>query len=415
MMDSDLLQQINHCPEKAVVIIGAGAAGIFAAIQVKTLNPALEVIVLEKAAVFLSKVKISGGGRCNVTHGCFDPRGLVKSYPRGEKELLGPFHRFDPQDTIDWFEKRGALLKIEADGRVFPVTNQSQTIIDTLMHEVKRLHIHVIGCEGVTQVSKQKGLFHVILKADRVLQCKSLLLATGSSPQGHLMAQSLGHTLESSVPSLFTFNLPRSPLHALSGVSVPYARVTLPVMKRAYEGPLLITHFGLSGPAVLKLSAWSAKELYACDYKTQVEVSWAPHLSFEEVKCDLDQLKKMKPKMKTELLAPYHLPKSLWKHLCQEQGHKIAAHLSQSDIEHLAQRICQDQYEMEGKTTHKEEFVTCGGVVLSEVNFKTFESKKTEGLFFAGEILNIDGITGGFNFQNAWTTAYIAGCTIAGS
>ncbi|MGR3911833.1 MAG: aminoacetone oxidase family FAD-binding enzyme [Candidatus Rhabdochlamydia sp.] len=413
MIDSDLLQLVNTHPHQTAVIIGGGAAGIFAAIQVKEKNPSLHVIVLEKSAVFLSKVRISGGGRCNVTHSCFDPQQLVKFYPRGFKELLGPFHTFQPKDTISWYEERGALLKVEKDGRMFPTTNQSQTIINTLMQEVSRLGIHLVGCEPATAISKEEDLFHIQLKNERLLLCRSIMLATGSSSQGLLLAESLGHSSEKSVPSLFTFNLPSASLLHLSGVSVPHARVSLPHMKQSYEGPLLITHFGLSGPAVLKLSAWSAKELYAAEYKTEVRVNWAPHLTLEEVKEDLFKWKKKKPSTKVELLALYDLPKSLWKHLTQPWEGKILSHLSLKDMELLSQRVCQDTYQMEGKTTHKEEFVTCGGVKLNEVNFKTMESKKTPGLFFGGEVLNIDGITGGFNFQNAWTTGYIAGLSMA--
>ncbi len=341
-----------------LVVIGGGAAGIFAAICAKTAHPQAQVVVLEKTGVLLSKVKVSGGGRCNVTHACFEPGLLVKNYPRGEKELLGPFHRFQPRDIVEWFQSRGVRLKTEPDGRMFPVTNSSSTIIECLLTEARKLGVEIRLQQRVEKI--EKG-FKIYLKDKEPLQCQSLILATGSSPEGFQFAQSLGHAIVPPVPSLFTFNVPTSPLKDLSGVSVPAATVTLGPYSRT--GPLLITHFGFSGPAILKLSAWGAKYLHEKNYKTEFIIDWGEIES---------------------------LPKSLRNKLSTSK----------------------ETYLMDGKTTHKEEFVTCGGIDLKEVHFKTMESKICPGLFFAGEILNIDGITGGFNFQNAWTTGYLAGSSV---
>ncbi len=335
------------------VVIGGGAAGFFAAIKALEQGP---VVILEKSQRVLSKVKISGGGRCNVTHHCFDPKELITHYPRGAKELLGPFHRFGPQDTVDWFSKRGVELKTEKDGRMFPVTDSSETIIKTLMEGAQRAELirgaHVTGIGPDLTVYLRKG---ESIKADRII------LATGGTREGHRIAASLGHTVVEPVPSLFTFNVPTSPLLDLSGISVPNATVCLPEFKLAYSGPLLITHWGFSGPAILKLSAFGSRHLHACGYNTTLEIDWG-----EEP-----------------------LPKRLRKALSDHDIHR-------------------DCYQIEGKTTYKAEFVTSGGIKLSEVNFKTMESKRVPGLHFAGEILDIDGITGGFNFQAAWTTASIA-------
>lgn len=360
-------------PPTEVVVIGGGAAGIFAALCAKEAHPSLSVTLLEKSAVFLSKVRVSGGGRCNVTHACFEPDQLIKNYPRGGKELLGPFHKFQPKDTIAWFESRGVPLKTEADGRMFPTTNSSQTIIDALLNEAHRLGIHLQIRQHIISIFHADGLFHIQMRDGTSLLAKKLILATGSSPEGYRFAESLGHTIQPPVPSLFTFNVPTSRLSHLSGIAVQHATVSLPEIGMKQSGPLLITHFGFSGPAVLKLSAWAARELHALQYKTTIQIDWVPDISTEEIK------KADKPP----------LPKNLWKVLTHSTLHN-------------------DTYQMDGKTTHKEEFVTCGGVTLKEVDFRTMQSKRLPGLFFAGEILNIDGVTGGFNFQNAWTTGYLA-------
>ncbi|HUD00795.1 MAG TPA: NAD(P)/FAD-dependent oxidoreductase [Rhabdochlamydiaceae bacterium] len=388
-----------------LIVIGGGAAGIFAALAAKQAHSTLSVLVLEKTAVLLSKVKVSGGGRCNVTHACFDPQQLVKNYPRGEKELLGPFHRFQPRDTIEWFESRGVKLKTESDGRMFPVTDSSSTIIECLLSEARKLGVEIRQRQRVEKI--EKG-FTVHLKDSPALTCSHLILATGSSPEGYAGAESLGHTIQPPVPSLFTFNVPTSPLKELSGVSVEAA--TVDVGPFTQTGPLLITHFGFSGPAILKLSAWGARFLHEKNYRTPFSINWIPKLSQEDLLRQLLQLKEQSPQKTLFSLNPFYLPKNLWKELLSND--KTLANLSKKELQELAQKLHADTYQMDGKTTHKEEFVTCGGVTLKEVDFKTLQSKICPQLYFAGEVLNIDGVTGGFNFQNAWTTGYIAGTSI---
>lgn len=336
-----------------LIVIGGGAAGIFAALAAKEAHCNAKVLLLEKHAVLLSKVRVSGGGRCNVTHNCLDPKELIHNYPRGSKELLGPFHRFGPKETIQWFESRGVKLKTEADGRMFPITNSSETIIRCLLHEASKLGVEIRLQQKIEKI--EKG-FTIYLKDQSSLQTKNLLLATGSSKEGYEWATSLGHTIQKPIPSLFTFNVPTSPLKELSGVVVKECKIHLKDTKLRQQGSLLITHFGFSGPAVIKLSAWAAPYLYEKNYRAELVIDW-----------------------------PEVLPKNLQK------------------------ANPPNTFLVEGKTTHKEEFVTCGGVTLKEVDFRTMESKLCPGLYFAGEILDIDGVTGGFNFQNAWTTASIAG------
>ncbi|MGH2638342.1 MAG: NAD(P)/FAD-dependent oxidoreductase [Rhabdochlamydiaceae bacterium] len=399
---------MTHLPND-VVIVGGGAAGIFAALSAKEASPALSVTLLEKSVLFLSKVRVSGGGRCNVTHACFDPQKLIQNYPRGEKELLGPFYRFQPKDTIAWFESRAVLLKTEKDGRVFPTTDQSQTIIDALLNEARKLGVDLRIRQHIISIFYSEGHFHTQLRDGTSLCTKALLLATGSSPEGYRFAESLGHTIQPPVPSLFTFNVPTSRLTALSGVAVQNVVVSLPEISMKQSGPLLITHFGFSGPATLKLSAWAARELHALQYKTIIHINWVPQFSLEELKNKLNKTKLEKPSKTLGQLTLFDLPKNLWKVLTAPFTDKTLAHLSYFNIEQLCKTLHADPYQMDGKTTHKEEFVTCGGVTLKEVDFKTMQSKILPGLFFAGEILNIDGVTGGFNFQNAWTTGYLAG------
>ena len=368
------------------IVIGGGAAGVFGAIAAA---PA-KVLLLEKSAVLLSKVRISGGGRCNVTHHCFDPKLLVLNYPRGGKELLGPFHRFQPRDTMEWFESRGVALKTEADGRVFPVSNDSETIIRALLAEAERVGVEIRLRQRVQSIAKEGDHFLLTLREGEPLRCRKLLLATGSSPEGYAFAKQLGHTIQEPVPSLFTFNVPTSPLKELSGIAVN--PVELKVGKLVQRGPLLITHFGFSGPAVLKLSAWGARDFFAQNYRTELLINWLPDFSEQqlfELFCE-------------QGIAQPMLPKNLWKFFCGAQR-------SHKELRALAHRLHRDPYQIDGKTTNKEEFVTCGGVTLKEVDFQTMQSKLCPGLFFAGEILNIDGVTGGFNFQNGWTTSFIAG------
>lgn len=392
------------------IIIGGGAAGYFSAVTFAQNHPGEQVLLLEKYQQVLSKVRISGGGRCNVTHSCFDPKILVQNYPRGYKELLGPFHRFQPKNTFAWFESRGVSLKTEDDGRVFPVSDNSQTIIDCLVNATKDLGVKTCLNSSVRSINKTADGFEVHLLTGEVICCETILLATGSSSQGHALAASLGHTIVPCVPSLFTFNVPSSPFQDLSGVTVP--KVRLSIKQHVQEGPLLITHWGFSGPSVLKLSAWAARLLHGLSYHTELFINWVPDCGAEQIRHKLQEHRIHHAKRHIAVDVPFELPRNLWKALLAALPIDSSlpwSSLSNKEIEMLTQKLNQDVYQIEGKTTYKSEFVTCGGVCLQEVNFKTMESKICPGLYFAGEILDIDGVTGGFNFQAAWTTGWIAG------
>jgi len=394
------------------IVIGGGAAGVFGAISAKQADPDANVLLLEKSAVLLSKVRISGGGRCNVTHSCFDPALLNRNYPRGAKELIGPFHRFQPKDTVEWFSSRGVDLKTEEDGRMFPVSDQSETIIDCLLTEARRSGVEIRMRQRIEKIERFSDYFELTLKEGQILQCRRLLLATGSSSEGHFFAQQLGHTIQKPVPSLFTFNIPSSPLKDLSGISLDSVQVRIDQTSLVQKGPLLITHFGFSGPAILKLSAWGARYLHEKEYRFEITLNWLPDFSEEAILSCLLQTKKQTPQRILQNENPFALPKNLWKTLIDQSGadfQKRVCDIPTKDFRILSNKLHRDLYLVEGKTTHKEEFVTCGGISLNEVDFKTMESKICPDLFFAGEILDIDGITGGFNFQNAWTTGFIAG------
>lgn len=374
-----------------IVVIGGGAAGFFAAISAASKNRDRKIILLEKSKVLLSKVRISGGGRCNVTHACFEPALLIKNYPRGSKALLGPFHKFQPRDTIQWFESRGVPLKVEEDGRIFPLSDSSQSIIECLIDEAKKQNVEIYFLQKVDEVEVTDFGFRVA-----GIDCSALLLATGSSKEGYEIAKSLGHTIVPLVPSLFTFNVPDFILNKLSGVSVERVKVELEGTNFSQEGPLLITHFGFSGPCVLKLSAFAARYLNEKEYDVKLIVNWLPQFSRQELYTKLIESNPL-------------LPKSLFHHFLEQRKIK---ELSKKQLNILADRLQRDVYLIKGKTTNKQEFVTAGGIALDEVDFKTMQSKLCRGLYFAGEILDIDGITGGFNFQNAWTTGWIAGQSI---
>ena len=400
---------------RTFIVIGGGAAGFFGAIACARQNPSGSVFLLEQSNQVLSKVRISGGGRCNVTHACFDPHRLVKFYPRGEKELIGPFHRFQPKDTVEWFESRGVRLKTEADGRMFPETDSSTTIIDCLEREAASAGVKVILSSGVKKIEKEGEKFLIYTAHPEPLLCDSVLVATGSSVKVLQLIQELGHAIVPPVPSLFTFNIPESPFGELAGVAVSAAEVSLPAIGKKETGPLLITHWGISGPSVLKLSAWSARELHALQYATQIAINWVPDKTKEQLAAKLAEAKQLSPArlIGSEPLLP--IPKQLWKMLVQlaiGQVDKRWSYASTADLQALTRQFSHTALQMQGKTTYKQEFVTAGGVLLEEVNFKTMESKICPQLFFAGEILNIDGITGGFNFLNAWTTSWIAGSSM---
>lgn len=397
---------------KTIAVIGGGAAGFFAAITAAERPERPKVLLIEKSRQVLSKVKISGGGRCNVTHACFEPSELIRFYPRGGKELRGPFARFQPKDTIAWFERRGVFLKVEADGRMFPISDDSMTIIQCLTEAALKAGVEICRESGVEKVDKHDEKFIVHLSTGEMLTADKVIFATGSQSKMWALIRDLGHTVVEPVPSLFTFNIPDSPFLDLAGVAVSDAVVTLPSWKLEQRGPLLITHWGVSGPAVLKLSAWGARELCACNYHTEVRINWIPGVDHNEVISDI------KRSHGTKLIAadsPFELPKKLWKRLVGLAGIEEAtrwSHLPKSQEEKLKRLLRETTLQIQGKTTNKEEFVTAGGVLLSEVNFKTMESKIVPGIYFAGEVLNIDGVTGGFNFQNAWTTGWIAGSSV---
>ncbi len=392
-----------------LIVIGGGAAGFFAALAAKEAHPKAKVAIVEKTAVLLSKVRVSGGGRCNVTHSCFDPLPFSKHYPRGEKELLGPFHRFQATHTVEWFESRGVTLKAEADGRMFPTTNSSETIIDCLLAEAAKLDVEIHLRQRVESVEKKEDHFLLQVKDKIPFRAKKIILATGSSAEGHSWAKSLGHTVSSPVPSLFTFNVPDSPLLELSGVSFEKVKLQLAETSFTQTGPLLITHFGFSGPAALKLSAWGARYLHEKNYHVELVINWLPELTLDAVKKQLYALKTSSPQKNILSENPFRMTKSFWKVFIGDLSPLRLNDISLKELDQLSLKLHADSYQVEGKTTNKEEFVTCGGISLKEVNFKTMESRICPGLFFAGEVLDIDGITGGFNFQNAWTTGFIAG------
>jgi predicted Rossmann fold flavoprotein len=402
-----------------IIIIGGGAAGFFAAITCAETNSDADVTILEKSAQFLSKVRISGGGRCNVTHACFDARDFATRFPRGEQPLIGPLKRFQAKDTVAWFAARGVKLKTESDGRMFPVTDSSETIIDCLIESAKAARVKLVTNCGVQRLSKRaEGGFEVTLSTSKSDECDRILLATGGCRTGAAgqLAVSLGHTLEPPVPSLFTFHTATPWLHKLAGISVESADVSIPGTGLRERGPVLITHSGLSGPAILRLSAWGARELHDLNYQFPLHVNWLPHLNAEQVASELNQRRKQQP-AKLVVNAPVApLPTRLWEQLVLASG--LAAdtrwsRLTRAAQHQLIQQLIRTELAVTGKSLNKDEFVTCGGVRLREVDFKTMESRLCPGIYFAGELLDIDGITGGFNFQAAWTTGWIAGHAMA--
>lgn len=388
------------------IIIGGGAAGIFAAITLKQLSLDARVVVLERTNSLLTKVRISGGGRCNVTHHMFDPKELVRCYPHGCKELLGAFHRFQPSDTIEWFTSRGVPLITEPDGRMFPATHCSETIANALLKEAERLNLTIRRQARVEGIARTSNGFQLSMEGGEELHTPKLILATGSNPQGHAWAAKLGHTVVTAVPSLFTFNVPTSALKELSGVSVADVQVSLEGSELCQQGPLLITHFGFSGPAILRLSAFGARWLHSRSYQATLCINWTGSKTEHQVSEILQRSKMCLAKKEMATQPHFDLPASLWRKLVPE-GVRWG-HASSSLLRSIAAKLCTDRYQINGKTTHKEEFVTAGGVSCKEVCFKSMESRVCPGLFFAGEVLDVDGITGGFNFQNAWTTGFLA-------
>lgn len=401
-----------------VIVIGGGAAGFFAAINLKTKAPNLKVAILERGSQVLTKVKISGGGRCNVTHGEFIPSELSKNYPRGEKELLGPFHTFMTGDTLAWFEERGVNIKMEEDGRMFPVSNTSQTIIDCFLNQIATLGVSLLKEHPVKEIHKLEHSWSVTT-TNKTLLAQKIVIATGSNPKIWNILSALKHTIVPPVASLFTFNIKDQRILDLPGVS---SQVSIKVMDQKgkvvlqSEGPLLITHWGMSGPAILKLSAWGARILEALDYTFTIVVNWLLDQNQEDILHRLLKLKTKHPKQTIAKYPQFDIPKRLWQSIVKTSGItpvEIWADIPKSKLQNLAQQLTQSYFEVSGKSTFKEEFVTAGGVALEEVNFKTFESRVHPNLYFAGEVINVDAITGGFNFQNAWTSAYIVSKAIS--
>jgi predicted Rossmann fold flavoprotein len=404
---------------KTIAIVGGGAAGFFAAIRCAGLAPHLKVVILESSSKLLSKVRISGGGRCNLSHACYEPSELTGYYPRGGKELNGPFHTFSPAETVEWFESRGLSLKTEKDGRIFPVSDSSGSVIACLMDAAKDAGIDILlNCRVCSIQRNEKGLFILEFQDGHTFRCDALILAPGgiASPKGYELLNGTGHSFVPPVPSLFTFNIPLVALTSLMGISVPDAQVMIRGMKYISRGPLLITHWGMSGPAILKLSSVAARELSACRYVFSISVNWNPRLSYEDVKLKLHEARKDLGRKRVSAFNPFEIPGRLWEYLVSKTSLARGtewSQLSNDMIRSLLKVILDDDYKVEGKTTFKDEFVTCGGVSLKEIDFKTMQSKRQNGLFFAGEFMDIDGLTGGFNFQAAWTTGYIAGTNSA--
>ncbi len=405
-----------------IIIVGGGAAGFFAAINIVEKNSKLKVAILERGQEVLAKVRVSGGGRCNVTHACFAPNELVKFYPRGEKELRGPFYEFCSSDTVEWFRKHGVELKIEDDGRIFPVSNSSQTIIDCFLFASKKLGIDILTSQSVQSIFKSEKYWKVETNSENFV-CQKLILTTGSNPKIWEMLSSIGHTIIEAVPSLFTFNIKDNRIKDLMGVSalatVKVKSTTRGAAERSgakliASGPLLITHWGMSGPGILRLSAWGARKLFDKKYQFVLQVNWLNDLTFAQALEKLKKLKQEHSKKAVSKKSPFDFPNRLWESLVLASGilDEKWADLNKIQLTNLANQLTNGEFQVNGKSTFKDEFVTAGGIDLKEINFKTMESKLHKNLYFAGEIVNIDAITGGFNFQNAWTGGFIVANSI---
>jgi len=403
---------------KKLVVVGGGAAGFFCAVNAARMNPALDVTIVEKTNKLLSKVKVSGGGRCNVTHACFSIAEMVKKYPRGNSFLKKAFHHFFTTDTIEWFKQRGVELKAEADGRMFPVTDSSQTIIDCLVKEANKYGVQIVMNAEVKELTisnsqRANEQFSIQLANNKIINADVVCIASGGYPKviQFEWLKTSRHTIEQPVPSLFTFNMPGNIITALMGITVEHVTVKIMGSKLTEQGPLLITHWGMSGPAVLKLSAWGARELQAKNYSFTIIINWIPEFNENTLRDKMQQLRFTIATQKIINRNPFTLPGRLWEYLLQQAD--INTDLRWADLpaakqNKLIKNLCAQEFAVNGKTTFKEEFVTSGGIELNEIDYNTMQSKKIPGLFFAGEVINADGITGGFNFQNAWTTGWIA-------
>jgi len=397
--------------DKNIVIIGGGAAGFFAAITAAENNPGGIVTILEKGTSVLGKVKVSGGGRCNLTNAITDPKELIKYYPRGGKALLGPLNTFGSKDTIQWFDHRGVKVKAEPDGRLFPVTDDSQTIVDCFLRSANKANVNILTRTPVTEIHQTPKNKWIITANEKEYPADAVIICSGNSSAIWKLIGELGHKIETPVPSLFTFNIKDKRIGGLPGVSVTDAEIKVEGSKLKSSGPLLITHWGMSGPAVLKISSWGARELFNCNYNFDLIINWLPEFNSERLKERLIQIKSQNLNKNIYSSSPLSLPIRLWESLLwnlQLNKESRWNNLSSSDLNRISSELTQGRFSVNGKSTFKEEFVTCGGVNTDEINFKTMESKLHKGLFFAGEVIDIDAVTGGFNFQAAWTTAYIA-------
>lgn len=406
--------------QKTLIVIGGGAAGFFCAVNAARMNASLKVVLLEKSNKLLSKVKVSGGGRCNTTHACFTIPELVKKYPRGQNFLKKSFYQFNTTDTIEWFAERNVQLKTEADGRMFPDTDSSQTIIDCLLKEADRYKVVVRLQTGVTSIQKKEACFELQLTNAEMIRADFVCVASGGFPKLNMFdwLTQTGHTINPPAPSLFTFNMPGNPITALMGVSVERAVVKVVGTKLQEEGPLLITHWGISGPVVLRTSAWGARELADKNYNFTILVNWLPDYTEQMLRDEWQEIREKAGAQKINTKNPFALPARLWQHLLQESG--INPECRWSDLpskeqNKLIKNLTAQEFSVKGKTTFKDEFVTCGGIMLNEIDPQTMQSRKLKGLFFAGEVMDVDGITGGFNFQHAWTSGFIAAKCIAAS
>ena len=404
--------------KKRLAVIGGGAAGFFCAVNAARLNPALEVILIEKTGKLLSKVKVSGGGRCNVTHSCFSITEMIRKYPRGGAFLKKAFYHFFTKDTIDWFEERGVELKTEADGRMFPITDSSQTIVDCLVNDASKYGVDILMNKEVSGLLILNGQWTIAFKNSMAMQADYVCVTSGGYPKSTQFEwlQKIGHTIATPVPSLFTFNMPAESITSLMGITVEHVQVKIVGSKLSEEGPLLITHWGMSGPAILKLSAWGARELAERKWQFEIMVNWLPMYNEQSLKEKFQQVRFEIAAQKISNRNPFALPQRLWEYLLQQSAVNDIrwADLPGREQNKLIKNLCAGQFVVNGKTTFKEEFVTSGGILLEEVDHNTMQSRIVPELFFAGEVLNIDGVTGGFNFQNAWTTGFIAAKAIAG-
>jgi predicted Rossmann fold flavoprotein len=396
-----------------LIVVGGGAAGFFGAIQAASMKPGLKVLILEKSSKLLSKVRVSGGGRCNVTHHCFNPSQLAQHYPRGEKALKSLFKSFDAKDIVEWFRIKGVMLKTEQDGRMFPVTDKSETIINCFLKEAERLKIEIRTHSHVTSIINTNDILTLTTQQNEQYLTKKVLVAIGGHPgrDAYQLLVSNGHSMKTPIPSLFTFNDSDKKFADLMGISVPHATVRIAGTKFSEVGPVLITHWGLSGPAVIKLSAWAAEYLHDVNYNFTALVNWTGSIQEEQLRTQFLEMKAQRGKLKIHSNPLFSLPARLWQRLCalsEIEESKIWGELPLKSMNRLIEHLIRCSFDIKGKTTFKEEFVTCGGIELRNVDLVTMESKAVRNLYVAGEVLDIDGETGGFNFQSAWTTAYVA-------